>query len=80
MFRMILGDGLWLTSVGVLVGLAGVVSLTRFLSSLLFDINPLDPATLTSVIFLLLMVSAVACYIPALRATNADPASILREE
>jgi ABC-type antimicrobial peptide transport system permease subunit len=79
-FRRILGDGFRLTVVGVLLGLAGVVSATRFLRSLLFEINPLDPATLVSVIFVLLMVSAIACYLPALRATNADPASVLREE
>jgi putative ABC transport system permease protein len=79
-FRMILGDGLRLTVVGVLLGLAGVVSSTRFLRSLLYEVNPLDPATLVSVICILLVVSAAACYIPALRATNADPASILREE
>jgi ABC-type antimicrobial peptide transport system permease subunit len=79
-FRMILGDGFRLTVVGVSLGLAGVVSSTRFLRSLLFEINPLDPATLVSVICVLLMVSAIACYLPALRATNADPASVLREE
>jgi putative ABC transport system permease protein len=79
-FRMILADGFRLTVAGVLLGLAGVVSSTRFLRSLLFEISPLDPATLVSVICILLMVSAVACYIPALRATNADPASVLREE
>jgi len=79
-FRMILGDGLRLTVVGVSLGLAGVVSATRFLRSLLFEINPLDPATLVSVIFALLTVSAIACYLPARRATNADPASVLREE
>jgi ABC-type antimicrobial peptide transport system permease subunit len=79
-FRMILGDGFWLTVVGVLLGLAGVLSSTRILRSLLYEVNPLDPATLVSVICILLVVSGVACYIPALRATNADPASILREE
>ena len=79
-FRMILGDGFRLTVVGVLLGLAGVLSSTRFLRSLLYEVNPLDPATLVSVICILLVVSAVACYIPALRATNADPASILRPE
>ncbi len=79
-FRMILGDGFRLTVVGVSLGLAGVVSSTHFLRSLLFEINPLDPATLVSVICVLLMVSAIACYLPALRATNADPASVLREE
>jgi putative ABC transport system permease protein len=79
-FRMILGDGFRLTVVGVSLGLAGVVSSTHFLRSLLFEINPLDPATLVSVICVLLMVSAIACCLPALRATNADPASVLREE
>jgi putative ABC transport system permease protein len=79
-FRMILGDGFRLTVVGVSLGLVGVVSSTHFLRSLLFEINPLDPATLVSVICVLLMVSAIACCLPALRATNADPASVLREE
>jgi putative ABC transport system permease protein len=79
-FRMILGDGLRLTVIGVLLGLSGVVSSTRLLRSLLFEISPLDPTALLSVICILLVVSAVACYIPALRATSADPSSVLREE
>ena len=79
-FRMILGDGFRMTMTGVVLGLAGVISATRFLRSLLFEISPLDPATLVSVVCILLVVSAVACYIPALRAANADPASALREE
>jgi ABC-type lipoprotein release transport system permease subunit len=62
------------------LGLAGVVSSTRILRGLLFEINPLDPTTLVSVICILLTVSALACYIPALRATRADPATVLREE
>ena len=77
---MILGDGFRLTVAGVLLGLVGVIGSTRFLRSLLYEVNPLDPATLVAVICILLVVSAVACYMPALRATNADPASILREE
>ena len=79
-FRLILGDGFRLTALGVLLGLAGVLCSARFLRSLLFEISPLDPAAFVSVIFVFLVVSAVACYIPALRATNADPASVLREE
>ncbi len=79
-FRMILGDGFLLTAGGVLLGLVGVLTSTRFLRSLLFEINPLDPTTLVSVICILLSASVVAWYIPALRATNADPASVLREE
>jgi putative ABC transport system permease protein len=79
-FRMILGDGFRLTVVGVLFGLAGVVSSTRFLRTLLFEIDPLDPATLVLVVCVLLIVSLFACYVPALRATKADPATVLREE
>jgi len=79
-FRLILGDGIRLTLLGVLLGLVGVVGSTRFLRSLLFEINPLDPITLVLVICILLIVSLLACYVPALRAMNADPAAVLREE
>jgi putative ABC transport system permease protein len=77
---MILRDGFRLTIVGLLLGFAGVVSSTRFMHALLFEIDPLDPATLASVIGILLIVSLLACYVPARRATRADPATVLREE
>src|SRR5262249_320773 len=79
-FRMILGDGLRLTLMGGIVGLAVIMGLTRFLRSLLFEINPLDSLTLISVVCLLTFVSLLACYVPARRATKADPAAVLREE
>jgi len=79
-FRMILGDGLRLTLIGGILGLAAVFGLTRFLRGLLFEIQPLDPLTLISVICLLTFVSLFACYVPARRATKADPAAVLREE
>lgn len=79
-FRMILGDGLRLTLMGGIVGLVAIISLTRFLRSLLFEIQPLDPVTLISVICVLISVSLLACYVPARRATKADPAAVLREE
>lgn len=79
-FRMILGDGLRLAVVGVLLGLTGVVGSARFLRSILFEISPLDPVTLISMVSILLIVGLLACYVPALRATKADPATILREE
>ena len=79
-FRMVLGDGFRLTIVGLLLGFVGVVSSTRFMRALLFEINPLDPATLVSVMCILLIVSLLACYVPARRATKADPAMVLREE
>jgi putative ABC transport system permease protein len=80
MFRMILGDGLHLTAVGTLVGLIGIFGLTHFLRSLLFEIQPLDPATLTCSVGILVIVSLCACYVPARRAMKADPAAVLREE
>jgi putative ABC transport system permease protein len=79
-FRMILGDGLRLTLIGGIVGLVAIIALTRFLRSLLFEIQPLDPVTLISVICVLISVSLLACYVPARRATKADPAAVLREE
>jgi putative ABC transport system permease protein len=79
-FRMILGDGLRLVLIGGIVGLAAIFGLTRFLRSLLYEIQPLDPATLTSVAGILVIVSLMACYVPARRAMQADPAAVLRQE
>jgi putative ABC transport system permease protein len=79
-FRMILADGLRLTLIGGIVGLATIVGLTRFLRSLLFEIQPLDSVTLTSVVGIMVIVSLLACYVPARRATAVDPGAVLREE
>ncbi|HXP07944.1 MAG TPA: FtsX-like permease family protein, partial [Acidobacteriaceae bacterium] len=79
-FRMILGDGLRLTLIGGVAGLVAIAGLTRFLRSLLFEVQPLDPVTLVSVICVLIFVSLLACYVPARRATKADPAAVLRQE
>lgn len=79
-FSMILGDGMRLAAAGVGIGLLGILCLTRFLRSLLFEIQPLDPVTLISVICVLIFVSLLACCVPARRATKADPAAALREE
>jgi putative ABC transport system permease protein len=79
-FRMILADGLRLTLIGGIVGLATIVGLTRFLRSLLFEIQPLDSVTLTSVVGIMVTVSLLACYVPARRATAVDPGAVLREE
>jgi putative ABC transport system permease protein len=75
-----LGDGLRLTLIGGILGLAAIIGLTRFLRSLLFAIQPLDPVTLISVACVLMLVSLLACYVPARRATKADPAAVLRRE
>ena len=78
--RLVLGQGMLLLAAGVLVGLAGALVLTRFLRSLLFEISPTDPATFAAVALLLCAVGAVACYLPARRATRIDPMAALRYE
>ena len=79
-FRMILNDGFRLTILGLLLGLIAALVLTRFLRSLLFEIQPDDPITTLAVIGILAGISTVACYFPASRAMKVDPTIMLREE
>ena len=78
--RVILGQGMRLTSVGIAIGLGAALGLTRLMSSLLFGIGSTDPWTFTGVAVLLLGVAAAACYLPARRAMNVDPMVALRQE
>ena len=78
--RMVLAQGLVLTLVGLLLGLAGSVGLTRVLESMLFGVTPTDPLTFVGVIVLLTGVAMLASYIPARRATKVDPMTALRHE
>jgi putative ABC transport system permease protein len=77
---MVLREGLLLAGVGVLIGLAGALALTRVLTSLLFEVTPTDPVTLASVSCLIFVVAAVAAFLPARRATRVDPMTALRYE
>ena len=77
---IVLGRGLLLLIAGVLIGLAGALALTRFLSGLLFGVTPTDPATFAVVSFLLAVVALLASYLPARRATKVDPLIALRAE
>jgi putative ABC transport system permease protein len=75
-----IGEGLRLAAAGLAVGLAGGAVLTRFLASLLFDTRTGDPATIAAVSASLLVVAALASWLPALRAAKTDPMKTLRAE
>jgi ABC-type antimicrobial peptide transport system permease subunit len=78
--RMVVRQGLTLASIGVVIGLAAALALSRLIGSLLYGITPHDPATLASVTVGLLVVSAVASWLPAMRAARIDPIEALRAE
>jgi predicted permease len=78
--RLILGEGMLVILIGLAIGLAGSLALTRFISSLLFGVTATDPLTFVGVAVLLAVVALAACYIPARRATRVDPIVALRYE
>ncbi|HZP49206.1 MAG TPA: ABC transporter permease [Vicinamibacterales bacterium] len=78
--RMFVDQGLRLAAVGILLGLAAAVALTRLMGSLLFDVNPVDPLTYAGVAVGLASAAVLASYVPALRAATVDPADALRAE
>jgi len=75
---MVMKKGMRLALIGVAAGLAASLALTRFVRSLLFEISPTDPLTLSGVALLLVVVALAACYIPARRAMKVDPMVALR--
>jgi predicted permease len=78
--RMVIAQGIALTSVGVTIGIGAALGVTRYLGSILYDVHPGDPITQATVGTLLLIVAFVACWIPARRATQVDPMVALRNE
>jgi putative ABC transport system permease protein len=77
--RRILAQGMVLAAAGIGVGLIGALALTRAMASLLFEIRPADPLTLTTVSAVVLITAVAAAYVPALRATRIDPITALRD-
>jgi predicted permease len=77
---VVLRQGLTLVIAGVAVGVAGAISVTRLLDSLLYNLRPTDPMTFAGVAALLLTVGVIACLLPARRATLVDPMVALRYE
>jgi predicted permease len=77
---MVLRQGLRLTSIGIGIGLAGAIALTRYIEGMLYGVTPLDPRTYVATVALFAAVAAIASYLPARRATRIDPMTVLRYE
>ena len=75
---LVMKQGLVITAIGLIAGLAGALSLNRVFASLLFGVEPTDPGTLAAVMSVVAMVAAVACALPAWRASRLDPNDVLR--
>ncbi len=78
--RLLMGEAALMTLLGLALGLAGALSMTRYMSKLLFEIRPTDPLTLAIVCLILTAVAVGASYFPARRATKVDPVEALRYE
>jgi putative ABC transport system permease protein len=76
----IMKQGLTLTTIGIVVGLAGAFALNRLIAALLFGVQPTDPITMVGVVATITLVAAVACLLPAWRASRVDPNVVLRDD
>jgi putative ABC transport system permease protein len=77
---MVLGQGMRTILIGLVIGLAASLALTRMIGSLLFGVTATDPVTFVAVVLLLIATAFAACYIPARRAAKVDPMVALRYE
>ena len=79
-FRLMVGKGLYLSAIGIAIGLIGAFALTRVLASMLVEVKPTDPVTFISVAGLFLIIAFLASWLPAVRAAGLDPTTALRSE
>jgi putative ABC transport system permease protein len=77
---LVVGGGMRLAAVGVAIGLAGALGLTQLITTMLYNVTPFDPLSYAVTASVLLMIAAIACYVPARRAMNVDPLVAIREE
>lgn len=78
--RLVVMQSVRLAVIGIIVGIASTLLITRLLSSVLFDVSPTDPVTLAAVSAIMLAIAVLASYVPAQRAMRVDPAEALRAE
>jgi predicted permease len=78
--KLVVAEGMALVAVGAMVGVAGAYAATRVLSGFLYEVSVTDRPTFASIVVLLLVVAAVACYVPARRAATVDPLVALRHD
>jgi putative ABC transport system permease protein len=78
--KLVIGEGMLLTLIGMAIGLTAAVGLTRFLSYLLYGVSGIDPLTFGLIALLLISVALLACWLPARRATKVDPMVALKCE
>jgi putative ABC transport system permease protein len=76
--KLIIQGGMWLTSIGLVIGLAGTFAVTDVLSSMLYGVGTHDPLTIAVVVAVLAGVAGLACFLPARRIAKADPMDALR--
>jgi ABC-type antimicrobial peptide transport system permease subunit len=77
---MILAEGFRLVALGVMIGAAAGVALSRWLSSLFFAVDPASPITYAEVSLVMIAIALIACYLPAVRAARINPMTALRYE
>jgi putative ABC transport system permease protein len=77
---LIVGQGMRPIMVGIAIGIAGALGLSHFVSSLLFNVKPVDPVTYGAVALLVAVAALLSCYVPALRALRIDPVAALRQD
>jgi ABC-type antimicrobial peptide transport system permease subunit len=77
---MVMNQGLSLVAAGGLLGLIGAFAISRFIKTLLFEVSSYDPTTFVAVTLLLILVGALAAFLPAYRAATVNPIVALRQE